>query len=109
MSFNEKLADRIHSLLKERSRMSAKKMFGGIGFLLNGHLCCGVYKDNLILRVGKNMAETLLNEEHVKDFDITGRAMKGWVMVESEGYQNDRDLIEYVKLSVKFVKTLPAK
>jgi TfoX/Sxy family transcriptional regulator of competence genes len=109
MSFNEKLADRIHALLKERSGMTAKKMFGGIGFLLNGHMCCGVYKDNLILRVGEDMAETLLENEHVKQFDITGRAMKGWVMVESEGYQNDKDLREFVKLSVKFVEKMPAK
>jgi len=55
------------------------------------------------------LAETLLENEHVKQFDITGRAMKGWVMVESEGYQNDKDLREFVKLSVKFVEKMPAK
>lgn len=63
MSYDKTLTNRIQDLLKERSGVTAKKMFGGIGFLLNGHMCSGVYKDNLILRVGKNMAETLLNKE----------------------------------------------
>lgn len=107
--FNEKSADRIQAMLKERPGISTKKMFGGIGFLLNGNMCCGIYKDNLILRVGESVAETLLDKEYVLHFDITGRQMRGWVMVESEGYQNDRDLREFVNLSVKFVETIPAK
>lgn len=109
MAFDEKLADRLQALVEDWPGISQKKMFGGIGFLLNGNMCLGVYKDYLILRVGTDVAESLISEEYVKPFDITGQVMKGWVMVESEGYKSDRNMQRFVQFAGNFVKTLPPK
>ena len=64
-------------------------MFGGIGFMLHGNMCVGVWKTSLIARLGPEQAEAALKEPNVVDFDITGRPMKGWVLVEAEGVEAD--------------------
>jgi len=79
MAYSETLAERIRKRLARRRNVEAKKMFGGIGFLLNGNMCVGVWKDSLIVRVGPEQYEDALQESFVSEFDITGRAMKGWV------------------------------
>jgi TfoX/Sxy family transcriptional regulator of competence genes len=109
MPYNKSLANRLQSLLKNRKDFSQKEMFGGVGFLLNGNMCVGVYKDFLILRLGKEEANRALKQKHVKPFDITGRAMSGWVMVEKEGIDSEDNLRTWVEASVRFVQTLPPK
>jgi hypothetical protein len=84
-------------------------MFGGIGFLLNGNLLVGVWKDSLCVRLGPAQGEEALLEPHVKEFDITGRSMKGWVLVEPAGVADDRQLSGWIQRAVKFVAKLPAK
>lgn len=84
-------------------------MFGGVGFLLNGNMCCGVWKEFLILRVGTDMHSELLRKEFVREFDITGRAMRGWIMVEPEGFKDRRALRRWIQHAIDFVQTLPAK
>jgi hypothetical protein len=79
-------------------------MFGGIGFLLNGHICVGVWKDSLIARLGPEQGEEARREPHVKAFDITGK-----VLVTPEGVTDDSQLSGWVKRAVKFVGKLPAK
>jgi hypothetical protein len=85
-----------------------KKMFDGTCYLLNGNMLCGVYKDFLILRLGYDEARKALSKPHVKPFDITGRPMKGWVMVEAPGFEGPR-LSQWLALAKTFVKTLPPK
>jgi TfoX/Sxy family transcriptional regulator of competence genes len=109
MAFSEPLAQRIRQLLARRKNVEEKKMFGGIGFLLNGNLLVGVWKDSLIVRLGPNEGEEALKEPHVKEFDITGKPMKGWVLVEPEGVEDDHHLKDWIKRAVKFVGALPAK
>lgn len=89
MTFNEALAGRTRQGLARRKGITEKKMFGGIGFLLNGNMLVGIWKDLLIVRLGPNEYEDALQELHVKEFDIKGRAMKGWVLVEHEGVEDD--------------------
>ena len=84
-------------------------MFGGIGFLLNGNMLVGVWKDSLIVRLGPDLGDDALKEPHVKEFDITGRAMKGWVLVEPGGVENDDQLNGWIQRAVKFVGKLAAK
>ena len=84
-------------------------MFGGIGFLLNGNLLVGVWKDSLIVRLGPEEGEQALKEPHVSEFDITGRAMKGWVLVEPEGVEDVKALTVWIGRAMRFVRTLPAK
>lgn len=84
-------------------------MFGGVGFLLHGNICVGVWKTSLIARLGLNQAESALNEPYVEEFDITGRPMKGWVMVEADGIESDEELSAWIQRSVNFVSKLPKK
>jgi TfoX/Sxy family transcriptional regulator of competence genes len=109
MAFNEALAQRIRHRLARRRNVEEKKMFGGVGFLLNGNLLVGVWKDSLCVRLGPDQAEEARREPHVREFDITGRAMKGWVLVEPEGVEEDDRLHDWMGRAMKFVRTLPAK
>lgn len=84
-------------------------MFGGVGFLLNGNMLVGVWRNSLIVRLGPEAGEEPLLEPHVREFDITGKPMKGWVMVEPEGVEDDDQLKEWIDRATRFVKTLPAK
>ena len=84
-------------------------MFGGVGFLHHGNMLVGVWKDSLIARLGPDEGDLALLEPHVKEFDITGRAMKGWVLVGPEGVEGDEQLDGWIERATKFVKTLPAK
>jgi len=109
MAFSEELAERIRQGLARRKGIEEKKMFGGVGFLLNGNRLVGVWKDSLIVRLGPEEGEQALKEPHVSEFNITGRAMKGWVLVAPEGVEADDELSGWVQRAVKFVGKLPAK
>lgn len=109
MAFDEALAERIRQALARRKNVEEKKMFGGVGFLLNGNMLVGVWKDSLIVRLGPDNYDDALLEPHVREFDITGRAMKGWVLVEPEGVEDDEQLKEWIERATKFVRSLPAK
>lgn len=84
-------------------------MFGGIGFLLNGNLACGVNKENLIVRIDPEKQDTLLKKPHAKPFDLTGKPMKGWLVIEAGGVKTEKQLSVWVREGVEFAVTLPAK
>jgi TfoX/Sxy family transcriptional regulator of competence genes len=109
MAFDEALAGRIRQRLARRKNVEERKMFGGIGFLLNGNLLVGVWKESLVVRLGEEEGEEALKEPHVREFDITGKPMRNWVLVGPEGVQNDEQLSAWVQRAVKFVGALPAK
>jgi len=109
MAFNEALAARIRKALARTKGVQDKKMFGGVGFLLNGNMLVGVWKDSLIVRLGDEQAEAALLEPHVRPFDITGKPMKRWAMVAPEGVEDDDELTGWIQRAVKFVGKLRAK
>ena len=109
MTFDESLAQRIRDSLARKTNIEEKKMFGGVGFLLHGNMLVGVWKDSLIVRLGPDNYDDALQEPHVREFDITGRAMKGWVLVEPEGVEEDDPLAEWIRRAEEFVGTLPVK
>ena len=109
MPYDQHLADRVRPLLVRKKGFAEKKMFGGVGYLLGGNMCVGVWKKFLIVRCGKGAYEETLHQPHVKKFDITGKAMAGWVMVQPGGLETDDDLRDWVQLAVTFVGTLPDK
>ena len=109
MVYDEKLADRIHKMLAKQKGLTEKKMFGGITFMLNGNMCCGVLKSDLVVRIGPKNYENALAESHVRPMDFTGRPLKGLVFVDPAGYQADEDLAKWVKRAVDFTSSLPAK
>lgn len=109
MPYSESLANRTRDALSPVRGVTEKKMFGGVGFLLNGNLLVGVWKHSLIVRLGPEEGEAALLESNVKKFDITGRPMKGWVLVEPEGIDDDGQLKAWIERAMKFVEALPAK
>lgn len=109
MSYDHGLADRLRDILCDVPHLIETKMFGGIGYLLYGNMSIGVYKEYLILRVGIDVAGALLKEAHIRPMDITGRPMKGWVMVAPEGIDDEDVLCRYLHLSLDFVQSLPPK
>lgn len=109
MAYSESLAQRVRDVFGGRRGIVEKKMFGGVGFLLRGNMCVGVWKTTLIARLGPEQAKAALRQPHVQEFDITGRPMKGWVMIEAEGVETDEQLSARIQQAVDFVETLPAK
>jgi TfoX/Sxy family transcriptional regulator of competence genes len=108
MAYNLKLAERIRSELNGMPFVE-KKMFGGVGFLLNGNMACGVNKDNLMLRVDPEKHIALLKKPHAKPFDLTGKPMKGWLLVEADGVKTEKQLGSWVKEGIEYALTLPPK
>ena len=109
MPYNKEIDDRIRKIVSRWKNSESKKMFGGVCHLLNGNMFCGVYKEFLILRLGKEEAEITIGLPFARPFDITGRAMKGWVMIEQEGFRSDNELKSWLNQAKKFVDTLPKK
>jgi TfoX/Sxy family transcriptional regulator of competence genes len=109
MAYDEGLAQRIREALGEPPGLIEKKMFGGVGFMVRGNMACGVNKDDLIVRVGAKGYEEALARSHTRPFDMTGRPMKGWVMVSADGYESDDALKDWVQQGVEFALSLPPK
>lgn len=109
MAYDETLALRVSAALGDLAGLTEKKMFGGVGFLLNGNMACGVHKEYLIVRVGPDRYQAALEKKHTKIFDITGRPMTGWVMVDADGLVTDDKLHLWVQRGIDFAETLPPK
>ena len=109
MAFDENLAGRIRKALARKKGIEEKTLFGCFCLLLNGNVLVGVWKNSLIVRLGNEQGEDALLEPHVRPFDITGKAMKGWVVVAPEGIEDDDQLKDWIQRAVKFVGKLPGK
>ena len=109
MAFDEALAARVRRGLDERAGIVEKRMFGGIAFLLHGNMCVGVHNDELIVRLEPAAAERALSEPNVRRFDLTGRPMKGWLMVSANGLASDGALQRWLDAGVTFAGLLPRK
>ena len=108
MPYDPGLAERLNEILGS-SDLEEIKMFGGLGYLLNGNMCIGIYKEFLIVRVGVETAEEILQEPHVLPMDITGSAMSGWAKIAPQGIAEDEALKKHCGLALDFVRTLPEK
>ena len=109
MAYDEGLAERLREVYADVPNVVEKKMFGGIAFMVNGHMSCGPVNDTLMVRVGPDLYEEALARPHAREMDFTGRSMKGFVYVSPEGVDTDERLAEWVSLSLEFVHTLPPK
>jgi len=109
MAYDEALAQRVRAALNDAPGLSEKKMFGGIGFLLHGNMACGVNGTNLIVRINPEHSEEAVTQPFVRPFDMTGRPMKGWILVDSEGVQSEDDLKDWIEQGVIFAQSLPSK
>src|ERR1051326_2917129 len=104
MAYSESLALRIRQALGSRHGITEKKMFGGVGFLLHGNMCVGIWKNSLIARIDPDSYEEALKEKYVGEFNITGRPMKGWVLIEADGVEKDDQLTHWIEKSLDFVR-----
>jgi TfoX/Sxy family transcriptional regulator of competence genes len=109
MAYDEGVAERIREIFIDHSNVIEKKMFGGIAFMLSGHMCCGVVNDTLMARVGAEQYEKSLKKTHARKMDFTGKPLKGFIYVEPEGFESDEDIQYWVNLCERFVSTLPPK
>ncbi len=108
MAFDETVADRVRAALTIDG-VTEKKMFGGLAFLLYGHMVCGVMRGELMVRVGPAAYEEALARPHARAMDFTGRPSRGMVFVASEGFASTPDLEAWVDLGIRHAAALPAK
>lgn len=109
MAYSESLAERIRQQLNGESGIVEKKMFGGLAFLVNGNMSCGVVGEELMVRVGPNGYEAALAEPGAREMDFTGRPLKGMVYVSADGIRTAKRLAFWVEKALRFAQSLPAK
>lgn len=109
MPYDQGLAARLERVLGDRPGMTETRMFGGYGYLLHGNMLVGIWHDQLIIRVGLEVAERLAGTPNILPMDITGRAMRGWARVAPEGLGEDAELERFCRYALEFVASLPPK
>ena len=110
MAYDEKTAERVHKLLSGRRGVVAKKMMGGLCFMVKGGMCCSVSgRGGLLVRVGAQAHERMLGEPHVQPVEMRGRTMTGFVRVAAEGYRTDAALKKWIERGLEAVAARPAK
>jgi TfoX N-terminal domain len=110
VAYDEALADRIRALLATNHDVVEKKMFGGLAFLIGGNMSVSASgQGGLLLRCDPGETESLVSEPHADRFEMRGRAMDGWLRVESEGLDSDADLRRWVDVGVGYARSLPPK
>lgn len=109
MAYDEGLAERLQDYFEGRSDVEIRKMFGGLCFMVSNHMCCGIVGDTLMARVGPNRYEECLKKKHAREMDFTGKAMKGMVYVDPEGFESDAGLEHWVGICESYVQSLPPK
>ncbi len=109
MSYNLELEKRLDLLAADLGIITKKKMFGGVGYMLNGNMVFGIHKQSLLVRTSPERAEELLKRPEMSVFDMPGRPMKGWVLVGPEGVKTEKQLLDFLNLAINYVRGLPQK
>lgn len=109
MAYDKVLNERVRAALADQDQFDEKKMFGGVAFMLNRHMCCGIIGNELMVRVGPAYYREALAHPHAREMDVTGRPMTGMVLVAPQGIATDHELAAWVQRGVDFVATLPPK
>jgi TfoX/Sxy family transcriptional regulator of competence genes len=110
MAYDEDLANRIRALLGTTKRVTEKRMFGGLAFLVNCHMAVAASRQGgLMVRVEPDDTEALLQRAHVRAFEMRGREMRGWLRVDEDGIRTKRQLESWVKRGVTYASSLPPK
>ncbi len=107
MSYDEKLAARVRKVFADRDDVVEKKMFGGLCFMVNGAMCCGLTKSDFMVRVGAAQFDDALAQPHARPMDFTGRPLNGMVYVAPEGLRTDTALAGWVRRGLVFVTEKP--
>jgi TfoX/Sxy family transcriptional regulator of competence genes len=102
MAYSEQLADRIRERLSGTPAVEEKEMMGGLTFMVNGKMCVGIIKDELMCRIDPALYESALEKRGCRQMDFTGKPMKGWVMVDEMGIERTQDLYGWIDLALAF-------
>jgi TfoX/Sxy family transcriptional regulator of competence genes len=108
MPYDQRLADQIRKALP-KSSIVEKEMFGGLSFLVRGNMACGVIGKEMMVRIGPEGHAAALSEPHVRPFDMTGRPMKGWIVVRAAGLKDDAAVARWAKRGLTYARSLPPK
>ena len=109
MAYDDDLADRVRALFAERPGVREQKMFGGLAFMLDGNMACGILGSELVVRVGKENLDEALSLPHSRPFDMTGRPMRSFVYVAAEGLADDEELERWAGRGIAYADSLPPK
>ncbi len=109
MVYDRGLAERIRDLVGADALLAERTMFGGLCFLSQGNMCFGILGDELLVRVGRDAYDEALGRPHARQMDLTGRAMRGMVLVEPDGFTEDEDLQAWLGRGLAFADSLPPK
>ena len=104
MAYSEKLSGRVRELLKNHKSVEEKKMMGGLTFMVNGKMCVGILKDDLMARIDPDVYEIALRKKGCREMNFTGKPMKGFVFVGPEGTANKKGLSYWLDLALNFNK-----
>jgi TfoX/Sxy family transcriptional regulator of competence genes len=108
VAYDDKLSDRVRRLLAGRRDVTEREMFGGLTFMIGGHMCCGVNRDELVVRLDPAEEDVALGQPHARPMDLTGRPMRGFVTVRPEGLKG-RALRRWVDQAIVYAEALPPK
>jgi TfoX/Sxy family transcriptional regulator of competence genes len=109
MAYDEKDAERVRRILSHDRPLVEKTMMAGLVFMVHGHMCCGLSRGTLMVRVGRENRERMLTLPHVRPMKIGGRSPAAFVRIDPEGYRTDQALVAWIQRGIDFVSTLPAK
>jgi hypothetical protein len=109
MAYDRGLAERIRDLVGADALLAERTMFGGLCFLSQGNMCFGILGDDLLVRVGRDAYDEALGRPHAREMDRTGRAMRGMVLVDPDGFTEDEDLQAWLDRGLAFADSLPPK
>jgi len=109
MPYDDTLAGRVRDILEESGPIEDRKMFGGLTFMRNGRMCCGVLRDDLVVKLSPDRAAELLVEPHVRPMDFTGRPMPGMLYVGPGGTSDEQALRRWVAEATSFADSQPVK
>ena len=109
MAYDEGLAERLNEYFEIRNDVEVKTMFGGLCYMVSNHMCCAIVDDTLMARVGPDKYAECLSEKHTREMKFTGKAMKGFLSIDPEGFAEDSDLKRWVGMCEKYVESLPPK
>ena len=109
MAYDERLAERVERMMGDLAGLETRKMFGGMAYLLNGNMACGVVDDLVVLRLGNEGAERALDEDFIVPMDFTGRPIRSMVYLLPDGHASGSRLKKWVRGAIEFASALPAK
>lgn len=109
MAYSEELAERIREAISDRPGVTERKMFGGVAWMVNGNMACGIIGEDLMVRLEREDAEAALAEAHVGRMEFTGRPMRGFIVVDAAGIEEPLQLGRWIDAGADFAESLPAK